>query len=431
VLRQVWAAFGAIAPRGLLAASTIVAAAVTDPFEIGLYSWAIIALSLYSALTDLPIRHVAQIAIRTSSGRKFLERYAWWSSVVGLILIASWNLIIAHLLGQESSGAGFLSLLPLVVIPVARAVAIQPTAAFELEGLWARVSLYRAIGAIVGAAVGLPIVLLAKSIAGACIAVMIAEFFYVALLYLMPVVNREKSWRKRITLEQGIQQNYRKESSESTYRYMAMYTGLGWLQSQSERVLLGMWAGTTALGVYSIGAAIGRSGGDAIASSQQAVLRVDLSRGKNQNDAAIKRVLSRSLRPGIVLAIANAFAVTFLSVFMLPRFLGAAWTGSLHMGPVLALSCIPLVVAASGATVHVQRERGRIAYIGPATAVLFAPLVAVAALHSLTTAAWIVLLRECVLALVHALLMGRAAPWREVAFALGSVALGSFILLAI
>lgn len=428
MFRQIWAAFGVIAPRGLLAISTIAASAVTDPHNIGLYSWAVIGLTAYSALTDVPVKHVAQTAIRSPAGRQFLKRYAFWSAAVGMLAISLWNLSLSYMFGGNSSGAIFLSLLPLVFIPMARGLSIQHTAAFEVEGMWARASIYRAIGAIIGAAVGLPVVLISKSISGACIAVMAADLIYTALLHLLPVQNFRRSWTKDLELQQIAESNGPTDRSGSTYRYMIFYAALGWLQSQSERVLLGMWAGTSALGIYSIGSAIGRSGGDAIALSQQAVLRVDLSRSKTQTDGDTKRILGRTLRSGIVLAIANAVAVIAVSFYLLPRFLGPEWDDSLQMGPVLALSGIPLVIVASGATVHIQRKRGRIAYSGPATAVLFAPLVAVTAIHSLTTAAWIVVLRECVLALINSALMGRAAPWREVGFAFASVATFSFIL---
>ena len=95
------------------------------------------------------------------------------------------------------------------------------------------------------------------------------------------------------------------------------------------------------------------------------------------------------------------------------------------MAPILALSAIPLAVAASSAPVHIHRGKARIAYIAPAICLIFAPLIALAAMKSLLIAAWLVLLRECVLALLQSLLMGRLAPWREIGFVMLTVAAGS------
>jgi O-antigen/teichoic acid export membrane protein len=206
---------------------------------------------------------------------------------------------------------------------------------------------------------------------------------------------------------------------------MVMFSTLGWLSGQSERVLLGMWAGTAALGAYSFGSAVGRSAGEAIAASQPTVLRADLSRGDAPSNYELRQILGRNLRGGLYLTVGNAIAIIFISTFILPAVIDEQWNSALQMAPILALSAIPSAVAQSTAPVFIQKGRAQISYIAPAICLFFAPLVAVAALSSLTLAAWAVLLRECVLATIQSILLGRATPWPEVWLALTLVAAGS------
>lgn len=338
--------------------------------------------------------------------------------------------IIAGAFGKDSTGTDFLSLAPLVFVPLARAIAIQPTAVLQHQESWRRVSAYRITGAVMGATIGLPIVLATRSIVGASTAWMTSEITY-TLIICMSLALKKKSAGRQSVLTPSDDGGGRTIGYWSTYVHMALYSTLGWLQGQSERVLLGMWAGTSALGAYSLGTAIGRSAGDAIALSQPVVLRVDLSRSEPTSDCEIKRILGRNIRGGLLLTVASAIAVIIISVYLLPPLLGPSWSTALRMGPILALSAIPLAISASSAPVHIQMGKARIAYIAPAISLLFAPVVAVGAINSLTLAAWIVLLRECVLALMQSVLMRRAAPWREVSLALVIVALGSLAVIAI
>lgn len=430
MLRRIWAAFEVAVPRGLVAASTIVAAAITNPHAIGLLSWASLALTLYLALTDQPIRHIAISAIKTSSGQRFLRRYMFFSGSVGLLSmsISIWG--IAVVFGLSTAGRDFLSLVPLIVVPVARAVAVEPTAVSQRDGRWGRISLYRTIGALTGAAIGLPIVLINKSIVGACIALAASEVTYALIIVAsiarvptrLPGVNLGLTSR---TEPAGSREDY-----FTSYRHMTLYSAIGWLQGLSERVLVGLWAGTGSLGIYSLGTAVGRSSGEAIAASQPNVLRTELARGEPRSDSDIKKMLGKDLRGGLVLTVCNAIAVVVITTYVLPHIFGPSWATALHMVPILVLSTVPLAIAASSAPVHILRGNARIAFIAPAICLIFAPVTALAAINSLVMAAWLVLLRECVLALLQSLLMGRSAPWREVSFAMAVIAVGSLAVFA-
>lgn len=425
MLRPIWAALENLVPRGLGALSTVVAALVTNPHAIGMLSWATLSLTFYQALTDQPIRHLGVPAIRTKAGRRFLARYAFLSSAVGAVSMSLAVLFIAHAFGLNDTRSDVLSLLPLVIVPVARGAAVTPTALAQLEGLWARISLHRTLGALIGAAIGLPIVLQTKSVVGACIAIAASEVFYTLFLRATVALYRINQTRDAETFDEIEVSRRESETFLSSYCHMALYSFIGWLQSLSERALVGFWAGTAALGTYSLGTAVGRSSGDAIAASQPTLLRTDLSKVQPNSNETVRAVLGRSLRVGIALALVNAALVTALAIYVLPRLLSPNWATALQMAPILALTAVPLIVAASSAPVHVHKGTSKVTYLAPAICLIFAPLTALTAVNTLVGAAWIVLIRECILAMLQAILMGRSAPWREIGVSFISVAIGA------
>lgn len=422
--RGIWAAVERVLPRGFLALTTVTAAAVTDPHAIGVYSWALLAVTFTATIADQPIRYTAVASIASPAGRDYLRRATLLAGSIGLVIISVANWTIASTLGADSKLSMLAVLAPLLLVPPAQAVGVQPTAVLQREGLWARVSLYRTIGALAGGGISIPVVLATRSIAGACIAVATSEVVY-ALLVSISVRRRPELMNNVESSDDGAH-----VSNWSTYRHMMVFSMLGWLQSQSERGLLGLWAGTSVLGGYSLGTAVGRSAGDSIATGQANVLRVDLSRHDAHSDTTIKKVFGASLRVELFLMVTSGVLTVIVSALVLRPVLGSKWATALQIVPILALTGIPLAIAASSAAVHVQRGRSRIAYIAPAICLLFAPLVAFVAMRSLTMAAWIVLLRECVLALTQSLLMGRATAWREVGIAGALVGLGSLAIVA-
>ena len=417
LLQRFWAAFERIIPRGVVALATISAAAVTDPHSLGLYSWAVLALTLYSAFSDLPIRHIAVAHIGSRVGEMFLRRYAIVAGTAGLVIMTTACWIIASLV-QPGDVGGFMSLLPLALVPPAQALSTLPTAVLQLEGLWARVSAFRTGASLLGAGIGVPLVFVTRSVVGASIAVAASELAYALLVWLATRERPTPPHSSEVITDDRI-------GYWSAWANMSVYSVLGWLQGQSERGFLGLWAGTGALGAYSLGSAIGRSAGDAVAASQATVLRVDLSRTEAHSDDEIRMVVGRNLRAVVPIAAVSGLLTVLISKFTFERFLGSEWTSALSMVPILALTGIPLAVAASSAPVHIQRGKSHVAFLAPAICLLFAPVVGIAATTSLSLAAWTVLARECVLALMQSILMGRATPWREVGLAGLMVSVGA------
>ncbi len=424
-MRRIWAAAERVIPRGVVAATTLVAAAATDPHSIGVYTWAVLALTFFGTLTDLPMRQISVQFLGSSGNLHTMRRSALVAGAAGLVFMVGATGVISLLIGGDSTLGTFGSLIALALIPPAQAGAVESTAILQKTGRWGAVSVARAIGSLVGTAIGIPIILATGSIAGACVAVAASEIGYTLIVRHRACDVTESKVGRGAGDEGGGGIGY-----WASYRHMALYGAVGWLQGNADRWLMGIWAGTSVLGTYSLGSAIGRSAGEAIAISQVNVLRVELAHAGANSDSEIRKVFGRNLRTEIIFMLISSTATVFLSAFVLTRFLGPEWSEAFQIVPILVLTAIPLAVATSSVPVHLQRGNSRIAFVAPATCLLFAPAVAFAAMTSLKMAAWIYLARECVLALIQCALTGRAAPWREVVFAVMAVAVGSGAVLA-
>jgi len=421
-VRRIWATAERVIPRGLVAVTTIVAAAATDPFAMGIYSWAVLAATFFGSLTELPMRQLAIAHVGSRSGRGLMRRAALITGFAGSgFMLLSIFLISGF---SEDRNSTFFSLVPLIGVPAALAAAVQSTAQLQRVGLWGQISSVRFGSSLVAAAIGVLITLATESIVGASIAVTLSELLYA--IFIGIAARRRNAAQPLSDSGDGVPVSV----FWSSFRHMALFGSVGWLQSQSERCLIGIWAGTGALGLYSLAYAAARSAGEAIATSQANVLRVDLLAGRVRSDSDIRAVLGRTLRLELLLISGAAVAAVFGSRYALAPFLGPEWESALQMVPILVISTIPVAIATSSAPVHMQRGRSRVAFVAPTICLAFAPVVALAAVSSLTLAAWFCLLRECVLALIQSVLMMRATPWREVGLAAGLVAVGSAIVLA-
>lgn len=424
-MRRVWAVAERIVPRGVVAATTIISAAVTDPFAMGIYAWAVIAFTFLSAVYEVPLRYCAVTLMGSPGGPDRLRRAVLISGGFGvlLMLVAVWT--VSAFAGSKNAATTFFHLSPLVAVPAAQVAAIESTAQLQRFGMWRQISLTRTTASIFGIALGIPATLLTKSIIGASLTICVSEVCYAVLSKYLANHNT-----KNITTESESDVQANKIGGDlfafgKTYRSMAAYGAIAWLQGHSERWLLGLWAGTSALGVYSLGSAIARSAGEAIAASQVNILRIDLANSDACSDERIREITRRHLRSVLLITTFGVCSTLLVSNFLLSPLLGPKWRGAFEIVPILALASFPLAVAMSVALVHIHRGKPQLASVAPAICLVFAPLIGIVAVSSLEAAVWIYLARECTLAMIQLMLMGRSAPWREAAITGGIVALGS------
>jgi O-antigen/teichoic acid export membrane protein len=412
-MRRAWAALERVLPRLVLAITGVVVAAVTSPSEVGLYAWGVIFLTLVQAATDLPARQVAVNALATADGRGFLHLYSRLVGTVGPIFLSISLTILVALASSPFAFSQLVALLPLALVPLPMALAVLPVASLQRQGHWRSISSTRAVSSVLGTAVGVTVAISTKSIAGASLANLVSEAtFAIAIIWL----HR----RHTLPLPAPGGDSTSTETARA-FRHMAIYSLLGWAQAQSDRVLVGALAGPASLGNYTTGMSIGRSAGDAVAASQASVLRVDLGAAEATDSARIRALVGRNLRGSLFAAIATFALTTLGALLIVAPILGPEWAPALSVVPIVALTGIPAAISWSSGAVHVFTGRTAAANIAPAVGIAFAPVIAIAATSSLTLAAWLVVLRETLLASCQILLMRRAAPLRAAAWSFATL----------
>lgn len=191
--------------------------------------------------------------------------------------------------------------------------------------------------------------------------------------------------------------------------------------------MLGVIAGTAALGSYNLAMAVARNPGDAVSMSTANVVRVRLARagGRGRGRESVDQVLVRAVALAAVLVI----LLNLVTAYVIRPLLGPSWTEPLDA--VLPASLSIIITTVSWSLTPVLLVSGRLRWAVPikVVGVALAVPIAFAALHSVEAAAWVVLGREVILLAALSLACGRAVPIRSLCASLLATSLLGAVLL--
>lgn len=383
-------------PRLLAAGMVFVLAALTNPGVVGVYTAATL---LYTAIQALSESAVRQVLPRVILRQSFMARYISLTSAIACsVLVLGIGAI--WLVTRDKSGYAALVMLPLALAPALNARGLPAVGQLQANGRWAALARSQLIATFTAFVLTVPITFATGSSLGAALYLPLAEGLN-ALLACR--ASREVATPDQSTLDADPRLGH-------DLRYMALYSGGAWLQGQADRVLLGLLSGASTLGTYSVASSLARSLGDPLAASTANLLRVDLSRvGSSVEEAksAARRVMLR----GLALATGAAVVSVAFARLIAAPILGPQWHAAINVLPILALTCIPSALNWSGSALQVHLGRARSSLAIPIVGVLFAPVIAIVATHTLDAAAWIVLAREFAVCITSFAFARRIVPW--------------------
>jgi O-antigen/teichoic acid export membrane protein len=292
--------------------------------------------------------------------------------------------------------------MPLGILPAISAGRVVAVARLQSDDSWGSLARFQLYAASVSLTISLPILIATRSMAACAIQLLCTEVLFTILARRAAVrsspLDAESPLAERRWLPELL--------------YLSLYGMGSWLQGQADRLLLGILAGPSRLGAYSLAWSTARTGGEAAAISTANVLRSAVA-GDNA-DAEISRSANQIMMPAVWSASILCLLVSLSSEFVLDRLLSEAWIDALAIVPVLALSTVPTLCTWSLSVVLVARRRVRWAPAIQGVGVLMSIGVASAAMISLTLAAWIVVLREVLVLCLTLIPAGRAAPWKAI-----------------
>lgn len=414
---MLWSTLERALPRGASALVSVVMAALLDPTALGVFTTVTIVLALVVSLFDVAARQVVLASRQAPAKGWFVQSYRrWWGPVAALLLLTG---IVTLASVRADERHALLSMLPVVVVPVAGAVALEPLTSLQAAGRWHVVARVQAMAALGALAVSLPLALAIRSITAAAVHLALAEVLFTVLLW--------RAWGR------GARDGEGRHGTAADRRYLvrqygqlSLSAGVGWAQSQADRALVGALAGPAVLGLYAVAGSVARSAGEAVGAGASSVLRVELATaqdgGQRSSPQDLRRLVAGATRKALLLTAAVSVATVVVALLLLPPLLGQEWDLAVAAVPLFAASGLFTVLSWNALAVLQHENRvGRAVAVKVAGAVLALP-VALAATHGVVLAAGAYLVREVVTGVALGMLSRRLLPARMLAVAVGLVA---------
>lgn len=372
------------------------------PATVGMYAWMIICLTFVQASIDVPLRQVSVEAVASDHGRRLLGRISRIGAAAGVLLLAS-AMAALILLDPRGLGGPAIQLTPLIAVPLITLSAVTPIAKLQVSGRWDVLASSQGVSAFGAMAVTIPILILTGSVGAAALQPLLAEG-------LNAVICRVQA-RKTSTI-MGAGAHTEAATLLKEWWSVQAYSVLGWAQGQADRIFVGIFAGAAALGNFSYAAALGRTGSEAVTNAGVNVFRTHLQSRDAQDD--LRSSLDRATLRVTLICAAAVGAVWIFADLILRNFLAPSWDPALDAAPILAASAVPAATTWHMSVALVAVRRTRQALPVRALGVVMGLAVALAAVHSLQLASFVIIARELIVMTLIAILLNRSAPVRSV-----------------
>lgn len=403
----IWSLVERVLPRAANALLMVLLAYFLTPFQVGLYVWPMLILTFYYSALDGAIRQVVVPSWSSRNAFGLLIAYQRWASVAGVtVMISTIGVMLLHFTEDRAQIVG---LLPLVAVPVFNSISVIPLGFIQRMNDWRALARMQVMAAAVSLIVSVPAVVLTRSLTGASLQVLLTECIFAF------AVRKAARARGMEEIRAGLSEGptYGREFFHASVFFVG-----GWAQAQIDKVLIGAFAGTGLLGSYNFALAVARNPGDAISASTSNVLRVKLSEAEvgspREVGKAADGVLLKAVGLGVVMVVLLMVGVEFI----LKPILGATWKAPLDASLPATISILPTILSWGLPVVMLTIKR--LAWGGPlrVIGILLALPIAYAATVSLSAAAWALLGREVVMAVLFMLACGKAVPVRVSAITL-------------
>ncbi len=411
-------------PRVASAVLMLTLAALTSPDLVGIYAWAALALTLVSASSDAAVRQVIMTMFSSQASFEFFRRYRWTAAVAGTVAMLLVILALAlSNLDRPGTLGEVLNLLPMALVPAVLAWSVLHIGYLQLGNAWrtlAGTQFWAAFGSLL---VTLPIMVATGSLLAVALQPLITEII-VALI--------ARSNALRLNEAEFIRNIPNRPTGNNEYWHATVLSVLGWFQSQADRLMVGLIGGTTLLGFFTPGWALGRTGAESLGLASANVMR---SRMREVESATLPQQLKSISGPLTMSAIAGlgvAIITVILSEWVIGPILGEEWRVSIDAASILAVSTP--ATAVSWSVTAALAGRGRLKWGSPSklVGIAMSVLVAVAALHSLEAAAWVVVAREWVVLFLVLIALKLGVPWMSmIVTAATTLVAAGFALLAL
>ena len=367
-------------PRIATAVLMLAFARASNPTVVGYYAAVMTGYVLLQSVTDGAAKRIAVSAVKSQAGRVFLTRYLWAYGIGGTFfilatvgLVALWGAPLADLA----------TFAPLVFVPIVMGRTITPLAILQLQNKWAQIAKASAIASLAALAVSLPLTLALHNALGSTSQLLITEAIFAVLVLRSAAlvdINNQRELETKSYLSEFIKAGL----------YILGIQG----QYQLDKLFIGLAAGPPGLGNYNLAWSLSRGFSDSFATGTLNVVQARLNRGTKDEVSNLNLVAKPAMQHSMVVSSGFVLAAYIISrLFGIPL-LGQSWTTALGMVPLLALSAIPTAASYILWPIAVMGRGSKAALSSRILGMSLSLVVGITAFFSLTTAAWIIVLRE-------------------------------------
>lgn len=307
------------------AASAVVGLAMVffaSPREVGLYAGAVVVYSLAQTVGEFALRQTAAPLWRAEGGPELIRRAALVCGGCTAILVAGYAAVMWG--SGRASGDEALLLATLAIAGLVGALGLPRLTYAQAIGDWRPLARKQLLASAASVVVGLALVPW-SGIGGGIAQTVTVEVLFVALLT-----------RAGTLSPSGVPTS----SPTRQLRHMSVSNLFGWLQGQSERVVVGVIGGPVLLGFYAIAFQIARSLSDPAATGLATLLRNRLSEPGADRGEVFRATVRRAAQFGLVLQLCTVCIAVIPLSLLLPE----SWDRSLVLAALLTAG-LPLVIA--------------------------------------------------------------------------------------
>ena len=214
----IWSFTERLFPRVASAAIMLALAFFVDPAVVGVYTLAILALTLYQSATDNAIRQIAVLAITTKAGKEFVRRYQFYSATLGMAFFGGF-LFLLYTFAETQSREQVHFLTPLMAVPLITAWRVNAVALLQTTSQWRALASAQFISSASSFAISVPVLISTRSILACALQLAVTELVF-------SVSTRRLAARTKTPQVVDSEESPRRE-----FAHLSLYSILGWFLS--------------------------------------------------------------------------------------------------------------------------------------------------------------------------------------------------------
>lgn len=331
------AALERVINRGAGAVVGVVMVFFVDPREMGLYAGAYLVYTFAGSLGDSAIRQSAPPYWFARRGREILHAVSAAGAVLSFVAVSIFALVVW--VAGGASGRDALIVACLGLAGVFSCSALPRVTYAEAQGRWPFLARQQLIASISSIVVGVALVPLI-GIGGGIAQTIVSEGVYFLRL---PRPGPELDAGEPTTLANAVRQ----------LSHVSLTNVLGWVQGQSERIAIAIFAGPVLLGYYSVAFQLARSLSDPAATGLMSWLRNGLSRPGSDQRAVYDSSIKRGAAIGLGLQVVALGCLVLPASVVMPE----SWHTSVRIALIMSASLPALMVQWSMSAMLISQRR--------------------------------------------------------------------------